>query len=165
MVSNGASAIVINPVGNSTTYLSAARNATIDTQWDITVDETAFQFDNWFNTTNAVMATNFGVEVDNTPYPIRWSINELTRRLRIDGTFRVNINTAGTPICLLSAPIVPVPTSARSGPTIPCFNANGDCVGSIQLVGLTTPKNLLFTANVFYAVGEIIRTNGTLNID
>lgn len=170
LVNNGLQELLINTGNNSPNYLEILAGANPN-QKLLSFKDDPFKWNAWVVSSDAKMLAVFGVKVNGTPQALRYSTHTLLQRLRIEGTLRVELPTPGSPVCLFD-PVaaggnifIPVNAGTKSGPTIPCFNANGDCVGSIQLIGVGTPRNLAFTPNNNYIAGEIIITNGTLNLD
>jgi hypothetical protein len=166
----GLQSLTVDTSNNSPDYLSILPGASA-TDRLIRFDDSKFKWTSWVQATDAKMALVFGFEVDNTPQPLRYSSNEVLQQVRIDGTFRLNTPVFNTPLCLFEAnPVggnifVPTNNNTRSGPQIPCFNAGGEVIGSIQFTGTGTSRNLLFTANDRYVVKSVIMCNGILNID
>jgi hypothetical protein len=163
LVYNGISSLVLDGSNNTADYLSVLAGATA-TERKLRFDDTPLKYGAWDIAEDADMVAAFGVVVSTTPEPIRWSINTFLSTLRVEGTFRVNINN-GIPICLYNVPSIAASVSTRDGAPIPCFNSVGECVGKLHLSGIGANKNLLFTSNSHFVVGDVIFTNGVFNIE
>jgi len=169
LVTSGLQSLVVDTGNNSSDYLTVGPGSTA-TERKITFDDNPFKYGAYTVSTDAKMVAGFGVVVSTVPLPIRWAKNEFFDRVVVDGSFRVNLASIGVPICLFDATVVSpivIPTNSftRSGPSVGCYNANGECIGSLQLGGFGVVRNLLFTANALYIVGDIVFTNGTFNLD
>ena len=122
----------------------------------------------WNVSTDILVASPGGVEVNSTPEPFRWSINNSLETVRIEGSFKVILAIIGT-IGLLdgTAPspiLIPAPVAARVAGRISCFDSSGNCVGSVHL-GPGALRNVVFTPNTHYVQGITVFMNGVFNID
>lgn len=165
LVVNGLQELLVNPSGNSTSYLTISAGATA-TQKIITFTDTPFKYGAWDVAENAdVNVAAFGIDVDTTPQPIRWAKSTFHQTVKVDGTFKLNNNIIGVPVCIYLTAIIPAATGTRSGPPSACFDSTGNCVGSIALGGFGANRNVLFTANNNYVIGSVVFCNAIFNLD
>lgn len=165
LVTNGLQELVVNLLNNSADYLSILAGATA-TQKKISFNDTPFKYGAWDVAENAdVNVAAFGIDVDTTPQPIRWAKSTFHQTVKVDGTFKLNNNIIGVPVCIYLAAIIPAATGTRSGPPSACFDSTGNCVGSIALGGFGANRNVLFTANNNYVIGSVVFCNAIFNLD
>lgn len=150
---------------NNDGFLTAT---TVGSNVNVNFDSSLLGWTAWVTILSSQVNLN-NFSVDQTPAPLRYSFNQLFGQIRIDGTFTLDpsANLMGLPICLFNSNVLPqFPAffnTTRSNIPIPCFNIEGEVIGSLKTGSVNGQDTLIFSYNQKYSVKSIIYTNGIIN--